>query len=45
MSCFVFFFVVYLYTGPKLRFYYYFISLQLGVVPCVGRKKSPRTHL
>ena len=30
--------------GSKL-FYYYFLSLQLDVVPCGGRKKSPRTHL
>ena len=30
--------------GSKL-FYYHFLSLQLDVVPCVGRKKSPRTHL
>ena len=24
-----------------LTFYYYLLSLQLGVVPCGGRKKSP----
>ena len=24
---------------------YYLLSLQLDVVPCGGRKKSPRTHL
>ena len=28
-----------------LNFHYYLLSLQLDVVPCGGRKKSPRTHL
>ena len=26
-------------------FYYYFLSLQMDVVPFGGRKKAPRTHL
>ena len=26
-------------------FHYYLLSLQLDVVPCGGRKRSPRTHL
>ena len=30
---------------PLIILYYYLLSLQLGVVPYGGRKKSPRTHL
>ena len=41
-----FFFMLFFFAlkGFKL-FYYYFLSLQQDVVPCGGRKKSPRTHL